>query len=98
MDEQSIRQTVNQALAEEFELDPAAMTPEAGLYEDLGLDSLDAVDMVIVLENTFGVKIRDEQTLRGIRTLGDVYAYIAAKKRELEPGQPPTPQSPVDPA
>ena len=83
MDEQSIKETVNKALAEEFELEPEAMTPEANLYEDLGLDSLDAVDMVIVLENAFGVKIRDEQTLRTIRTLNDIYEYIYQKK---EPG------------
>jgi len=82
MDEQSIRETVNRALAEEFELDPGDMTPEATLYDDLGLDSLDAVDMVIVLENAFGVKIRDEQTLRSIRTLGDIYDYILQKARE----------------
>ncbi len=82
MDEQSIKETVNKALAEEFELDAGAMQPEATLYEDLGLDSLDAVDMVIVLENTFGVKIRDEQTLRGIRTLQDIYDYIGQKARE----------------
>ncbi len=82
MDEQSIKETVNKALAEEFELEPEAMTPEANLYEDLGLDSLDAVDMVIVLENAFGVKIRDEQTLRTIRTLNDIYEYIYQKKNQ----------------
>lgn len=84
MDEQSIKETVNKALAEEFELDAGAMLPEATLYEDLGLDSLDAVDMVIVLENAFGVKIRDEQTLRGIRTLQDIYDYIGQKARESD--------------
>ena len=74
--------TVNTALAEEFELDAEAMQPEAHLFNDLGLDSLDAVDMVIVLEKAFGCKLRDEQAIREIRTLGDLYAFIEAKRKE----------------
>jgi acyl carrier protein len=75
--------TVNTALAEEFELDAEAMQPEAHLFNDLGLDSLDAVDMVIVLEKAFGCKLRDEQAIREIRTLGDLYAFIEVKRKEL---------------
>ena len=74
--------TVNTALAEEFELDAEAMQPEAHLFNDLGLDSLDAVDMVIVLEKAFGCKLRDEQAIREIRTLGDLYAFIETKRKE----------------
>ncbi len=76
--------TVNTALAEEFELDAEAMQPEAHLFNDLGLDSLDAVDMVIVLEKAFGCKLRDEQAIREIRTLGDLYAFIETKRKEQE--------------
>ena len=47
----------NAALAEEFELDVERMRPEALFRDDLGLDSLDAVDMVVVLEQEFGIKI-----------------------------------------
>lgn len=83
MTEPEIIATVNAALAEEFELDPASLIPGAGIYEDLGLDSLDAVDMVIVLENAFGFKLRDEQALRAIRTLDNLYAFIAAKQKDL---------------
>jgi len=83
MTETELIATVNAALAAEFELDPQALNPAAGIYEDLGLDSLDAVDMVIVLENAFGFKLRDEQALRAIRTLADLYAFIAAKQQEL---------------
>jgi len=81
---QHIIETVNNALAEEFELEVADMQPEAHLYNDLGLDSLDAVDMVIVLEKAFGRKLRDEQAIREIRTLADLYAFIASKQREPE--------------
>lgn len=82
MTEQEIRTIVNNALVEEFELDQAKMQPEAHLYNDLGLDSLDAVDMVIVLENAFKVKMRDDKDIRAIRTLQELYTFIE-KKKEL---------------
>jgi len=84
MTEQEIIELINSSLAEEFELDPAAMTPEASLYEELELDSLDTVDMVIVLEGAFGFKIREEEAIREIRTLGDIHRFVIDKKRSLE--------------
>ena len=84
-DEELRRKTV-EVLAEEFELDPAGMGPEATLYDDLGLDSLDAVDMVVVLEKTFGMKLTDEEALRSIRTMEDLFQFLirlkSAKKAE----------------
>lgn len=79
MTEQQIVDLINTSLAEEFELDPADMTPEANIYEDLGLDSLDTVDMVIVLEGAFKFKIREEEAIREIRTLGDIHRFVIAK-------------------
>ncbi len=76
MDEADLRLKVVEVLAEEFELDPADMGPEATLYEDLGLDSLDAVDMVVVLEKTFGTKLNDEEALRSIRTMEDLFQFL----------------------
>ena len=70
MTEQEIITTVNTALAEEFELDLDEMTPDVSLYEDLGLDSLDTVDMVIVLEGAFKFKIREEADVKEIRHSG----------------------------
>ena len=81
MTEQQIVDLINTSLAEEFELDPADMTPEANIYEDLGLDSLDTVDMVIVLEGAFKFKIREEEAIREIRTLGDIHRFVIAKLR-----------------
>ncbi len=86
MTEQEIIEKANAALAEEFELDVEAMRPEALFKEDLGLDSLDAVDMVIVLEQTFGVKIGKDPAIAQIRSVGDLHAYIIAKKRAQEAG------------
>jgi acyl carrier protein len=84
MKDDVISEKVNNALIEEFELDPALIRPEASLGDDLGLDSLDAVDMVIVLEQTFGIKIGKDEAIQQIRTLGDVYAYIIEKRNALE--------------
>nr|WP_320050706.1 acyl carrier protein [uncultured Desulfuromonas sp.] len=79
MTEQEIITTINTALAEEFELDLDDMTPDVSLYEDLGLDSLDTVDMVIVLEGAFNFKIREEAEVKEIRTLGDIHAFVTKK-------------------
>jgi acyl carrier protein len=79
MTEQQAIDLIDSSLAEEFELDRADMTPEAHLYEDLGLDSLDIVDMVIVLEGAFDFKIREEEAIRAIRSLGDIHRFVLAK-------------------
>lgn len=84
MTDQEIIALIDSSLAEEFELEPQQMTPEATLYDDLGLDSLDTVDMVIVLEGAFGFKIREEEAIRQIRTLGDIHRFVVDKKRTIE--------------
>ena len=84
MNEQEIIETINAALIKEFELDAGEMVPEANLFLDLELDSLDMVDMVIVLEQTFKIKVRDEKAVRKIRTLEDLYNFVINKKRETD--------------
>lgn len=80
--EQEIIDLVNSSLAEEFELNLEDMKPEANIFEDLGLDSLDIVDMVIVLEEAFKFKIRDEAGIREIRLLGDIHNFVSLKQKE----------------
>jgi acyl carrier protein len=82
MTEQEVIEMIDSSLAEEFELDRADMTPDANIYEDLGLDSLDTVDMVIVLEGAFEFKIREEESVRAIRTLGDIHNFVLGKVAE----------------
>lgn len=79
MTEQEAIELIDSSLAEEFELDRADMNPEADLFDDLGLDSLDTVDMVIVLEGAFHFKIREEEAIRSIRTLGDIHRFVLYK-------------------
>jgi acyl carrier protein len=83
MTEEEIIERIDASLAEEFELDPADLVPEATLFDDLGLDSLDMVDMVIALEHTFKIKIRDEEEIRKIRILEDIHRFVINKAREL---------------
>lgn len=62
-------------LAEEFELDMASITLESRLYEELDLDSIDAVDLVIKLQELTGKKIKPEQ-FKQVRTVGDVVRTV----------------------
>ena len=82
MTDAEIISLINNSLVEEFELESSAMVSEAEIFDDLGLDSLDIVDMVVVLEGSLGIKIRDDEGLREIRTLGDIHRFILLKKRE----------------
>jgi acyl carrier protein len=83
MTDQEIIEKANAALAEEFELDPGQLRPEALFREDLDLDSLDAVDMVVVLEKTFGIKIGKDPAIAAIRSVGDMHKYMLAKKNAI---------------
>lgn len=82
MDRTEIAKRANAIMVKEFELDAAILSPGAKLYEELDLDSLDSVDLVAALEREFSMTIdrqRDEKVLRSMRTLQDVYDFIAAK-------------------
>ena len=71
MSENERLQRFRALLVERFELDPEALQPDARLYEDLDLDSIDAVDLAIVIREVTGHKI-NPQTFRQIRTVGEV--------------------------
>jgi acyl carrier protein len=72
---ETIRKQVTQIVANEFELDAGRVTPASDLYNDLGLDSLDTVDLVVALEKAFGFKI-EEGAVRKIRTVEQLYAFV----------------------
>lgn len=84
MTDAEIIERVNELLMEEFELEADQMKPEALFKDDLDLDSLDAVDMVVVLEQAFKFKIKKDEAFKAIRTLGDLHAFVLAKKNEVE--------------
>ncbi len=66
---------IKKVLIDEFELDEARLVPDAKLFEDLDLDSIDAVDLVVRLQNITGLKVKAED-FKSIRTLGDVADVI----------------------
>ncbi len=76
MTEQEIIDTINRVFEESFEIEKEKLQPQAHIFNDLGLDSLDIVDLIVALQKSFGVNIRNEENVRNIRTLGDVYQFI----------------------
>ena len=84
MTDEQVIEIVNSSLVEEFELDPEMMSPEVHLIEGLGFDSLDFVDVVVVLQQAFGVELREEPRIREVRTLGDLHKLVIEKKHQLE--------------
>jgi acyl carrier protein len=82
MIDQEIINKINKVFEESFEIEKERLVPEAHIFTDLGLDSLDIVDLVVALQNAFGVKIRNEEKVRDIRTLQDIYQFISSLKTE----------------
>ncbi|MCX7648996.1 MAG: phosphopantetheine-binding protein [Flavobacteriales bacterium] len=77
-----VRELVNQFLIDEFEADPDILRPDAAFRESLNLDSLDYVDMVVIIENVFGFKMKAED-FQNIRTFQDFYDFIARHQKTL---------------
>ena len=82
MTDSELIQVVNKVFAESFEIPPEKLIPEAHLFTDLGLDSLDMVDLVALMQKRFGIKIRDDERVRAVRTLQDLYNYLIAIQSE----------------
>ena len=73
--EQEIEAAIKKILVGEFEVDPARLTPDVDLFAELDLDSIDAVDLVVRLQNETGKRI-DPESFRAIRTLRDVTVAV----------------------
>ena len=73
--QQEVYNQVKDALIELFELDAEDITPEAHLYLDLDLDSIDAVDLVVHLQKVTGKKIKPEE-FKAVRTVNDVVESV----------------------
>ncbi len=66
---------IKSIIVEQLGVDEAEVTPEAHFIDDLGADSLDTVELVMALEEEFGIEISDEDAEK-IQTVGDVSKYI----------------------
>lgn len=81
MTREEIVEKLTVVLADEFEVDASIITPDAPLMETLDLDSLDLVDVVVLVEQNFGITLKGPDFV-GIKTFEDFYNLISAKVNE----------------
>ncbi|RBL87653.1 acyl carrier protein [Streptomyces cavourensis] len=73
--------TLRDALCELFEIEPERITPEANLYTDLEIDSIDAIDLIDHVRRQTGRKL-DANDFRSVRTVEDVVQAICKKQQD----------------
>ena len=78
MERKEIEEKVRNFLIEDLEIYEDKIYPQARLKDDVGIDSLDFVDIVVIVEKNFGFKIKPEE-MTGVLTLEDFYNYIDSK-------------------
>ncbi|MHB1340250.1 MAG: acyl carrier protein [Coriobacteriia bacterium] len=77
MENEEIFDKVKEVIVEQLNVEEDDVTTEASFIDDLGADSLDIVELVMALEESFGISIPDEEA-EGIKTVGDAVSYIVA--------------------
>ena len=75
MSDKPIDQRVKDIVVEQLGVKPEQVTPQAKFIEDLGADSLDTVELVMALEEEFGIEVPDEQAEK-LQSVGDVIKYV----------------------
>ena len=75
MTSSEIEKTVRRILVEDFEIEESKLVPEANLFADLDLDSIDAVDLLVRLQQETGKKVSPD-VFKAIRTYGDIVSAI----------------------
>lgn len=83
MTNDEIIEKIRTTLAEEFEIEIDLIQPEAPLMQTLELDSLDLVDMVVLVEQNFGFNVTG-QDFAGIKTFRDFYDLVITRMNEKE--------------
>lgn len=78
MNRQEIESKVKEFLLEDLEIDEENIFPEAKLKEDMAIDSLDYVDIVVIVEKNFGFKIKAEE-MANVKTMSQFCDYIESK-------------------
>lgn len=81
--EQELFDEIVRVMGELFEIDPSTVIRESRLVEDLDLDSIDAVDMIVHLQNMIGRRIKPE-AFKSVRTVGDVIDVIVTMAKEAD--------------
>ncbi len=70
-----ISEKIKEIFAQDFDIDESEITPDANIYDDLGLDEIDIYDMVMSVEDEFEMELPDEE-LEKIKTIGDLIKFI----------------------
>jgi acyl carrier protein len=78
MQKSEVIERVNTLLTEELEIDPETIRPDASLIDDLGIDSLDFVDIAVLVESNFGFSIKAEDLIN-VNTISEFYDFIETK-------------------
>lgn len=78
MTKENVIDKINEFLVDEFEVEEEKLQDGADFKKDLGIDSLDFVDIAVIIEQNFGLRIKGEEML-GVKTLGDFHNYVVAK-------------------
>jgi len=81
MTETALIEKINSVLADEFEVDIEKIQPDAQLMDTLDMDSLDLVDMVVLIEHNFGFTVVAKD-FTGIKTFNDFYHFINSRLDE----------------
>jgi len=80
MSREDVVTIVNDFLIDEFELEKEQLAPEARMKEDLDIESLDFVDIAVIIEKEFGLKVTSEQMVK-IKKLEDLYNFILERSK-----------------
>lgn len=81
MEKEDIIQKIREALADGFEVDIDEITPDAPMAQTLEMDSLDFVDMVVLIEKNFGFKVKASD-FSGVKTFQDLYDMILSRMQK----------------
>ena len=79
MSTEDIFQTMQELVADHFEMDPEQVTRDTEFFDDLGADSVDVVELIMSVEDAFEVGETSEEVVATLKTVGDVVNYIASK-------------------
>ena len=74
----NIEEKIRKIICEQLGAKPEEVKPEADLINDLGVDSLDSVELVMAMEEEFNIEISDEDA-EGLKTVGDIIGYLKNK-------------------